>query len=66
VNGQTVAFTPDTCVMQCYELAKYYHIDPDIFLHKPISEVQRHMRWTAKLQERINEAQEAASAMNER
>lgn len=52
--------------MQCYELAKYYHIDPDIFLHKPISEVQRHMRWTAKLQERINEAQEAASAMNER
>jgi hypothetical protein len=52
--------------MQCYELAKYYSIDPDIFLEKPISEVRRHMYWTHKLQERINEAQEAQQAASER
>jgi hypothetical protein len=52
--------------MNCYELAKYYHIDPDIFLNKSISEVQRHMYWTSKLQQRINEEQEAQAAMNER
>jgi len=30
-------------------LAKHYSRDPDEFLNKPISSIQRHMEWTAKL-----------------
>jgi hypothetical protein len=30
-------------------LAKHYSRDPDEFLNKPISDIQRHMKWTAKL-----------------
>ena len=38
-------------ILDCYRLAKQYGIDPDIFLNKPLSVVQRHMNWTAKLVE---------------
>lgn len=36
-------------ILDCYRLAKYYGRDPDDFLHKPLSTIQRHMKWTAKL-----------------
>lgn len=36
-------------VIDCYRLAKYYAVDPDIFLNKPLSVVQKHLQWTAKL-----------------
>lgn len=39
----------DTLVLDCYRLAKYYGLDPDLFLNKPLSAIQRHMKWTAKL-----------------
>lgn len=39
----------DAIILDCYRLAKYYGIDPDHFLSKPQSVVQRHMKWTAKL-----------------
>jgi hypothetical protein len=41
----------DEIVLDCYRLAKHYSIDPDTFLNKPISAVQRHMRWTGRLTE---------------
>ncbi len=36
-------------ILDCYRLAKHYSRDPDEFLNKPISSIQRHMEWTAKL-----------------
>jgi hypothetical protein len=47
--------------MICYELAKYYSIDPRIFLEQTISEIARHRFWTEKLAQRIREAQAEAS-----
>ncbi len=53
----------DQIVLDCYRLAKYYSRDPDEFLNKPMSVVQRHMRWTSKLieeQARQREAEDDA------
>jgi len=41
----------DTLILDCYRLAKQYGIDPDVFLNKPLSVIQRHMKWTALLLE---------------
>jgi hypothetical protein len=38
-------------VLDCYQLAKFYAVDPDVFLDKPVSVIRRHMKWTAKLTE---------------
>ena len=39
----------DDVILDCYRLAKYYGRDPDDFLNKPLSAIQRHMDWTGKL-----------------
>lgn len=52
---------PDDVVLACYELAHFYHIDPEIFLNKTISELARSRQWTEKLTERQRAAQEAES-----
>lgn len=44
----------DNLILDCYRLAKQYSRDPDEFLNKPISSIQRHMHWTAKLIELQN------------
>ena len=36
-------------ILDCYRLSKQYSIDPEVFLNKPLSVIERHMRWTAKL-----------------
>ncbi len=36
-------------VLDCYRLAKYYGRNPDEFLAKPLSAIQRHIYWTGKL-----------------
>lgn len=53
-------------VLSCYEMAKYYQVDPRIFLRQTISELARHRYWTGKLIERVREAQEAAEAEAQR
>ncbi len=35
--------------MDCYFLAKYYNRDPDEFLNKSITSIQRHLHWTSKM-----------------
>ena len=49
----------DDVILACYELAKFYQIDPRIFLEQTISEVARHKHWTRLLTNRIRDAQEA-------
>lgn len=51
--------SPEEMVLGCYELAKFYQIDPRIFLEQPISDIARHKLWTEKLTQRIRAAQEA-------
>jgi hypothetical protein len=29
----------ESVIIECYELAKFYGTDPDVFLHKPISKI---------------------------
>ncbi|HLH95010.1 MAG TPA: hypothetical protein VKW08_07820 [Xanthobacteraceae bacterium] len=44
--------------LRCYELAKFYGCDPDAFLDKPLSRVERTVRQTALLIKRIKDARE--------
>lgn len=39
----------DEVILDCYRLAKYYGLDPDIFLNKPLSAVKKQLFWTGKL-----------------
>lgn len=39
----------ESLILDCYRLAKIYGRDPDDFLSKPLSAIQRHMKWTDKL-----------------
>lgn len=36
-------------ILDCYRLAKFYGMDPDQFLDKPLSVLAKHMKWTARL-----------------
>ena len=53
---------PDRVVLSCYELAKFYHVDPTIFLNQRITEIKRHIHWTNQLNEKIAEEQRAMRA----
>jgi len=44
--------------LDCYRLAKFYGINPDIFLAQPLSRVRRHMEWTTKMIERMKAEQQ--------
>ena len=51
--------SPETIVLGCYELAKYYQVDPRIFLEQTVSAIGRHRYWTEKLIDKIRAAQDA-------
>jgi hypothetical protein len=42
--------------LRCYELAKFYGTDPDVFLCKPISKITRAVDRTEKLIESAKKA----------
>jgi len=46
--------------LDCYRLAKFYGLDPDMFLAQPLSKIRRHMYWTTKLVERMQAEQQDA------
>jgi hypothetical protein len=39
----------EALILDCYRLAKYYGRPPDEFLNLPVSKINNHMMWTAKL-----------------
>jgi hypothetical protein len=43
--------------LDCYRLAKFYGVEPDAWLAKPLSAIRRHMKWTAKLSEQLAQEQ---------
>lgn len=54
--------TPENIILACYELAKFYQVDPRIFLRQTITEIGRHRYWTDQLTQRIREQQDADAA----
>ncbi len=36
-------------ILDCYRLARWYHVSPELFLAMPLSEVNLHLRRTAQL-----------------
>ena len=36
-------------ILDCYRLARWYHVSPDVFLAMPVTEVTLHLRRTAQL-----------------
>ena len=38
-------------ILNCYRLAKEYGQDPEVFLNKPFSDIDRHCNWTDRLYE---------------
>jgi hypothetical protein len=53
----------DDTILDCYRLAKFYSVEPDVWLAKPLSVIRRHMQWTAKLSQQL--AEERARAEDE-
>jgi hypothetical protein len=45
-------------IMNCYRLAKYYAVSPDVFLKKPLSELNRDIYYTNRLIEEIDSSRE--------
>ena len=45
----------DEIILDCYRLAKFYGVEPDVWLVKPLSAIRRHMEWTAKLSKQLAE-----------
>jgi hypothetical protein len=41
-------------ILNCYKLAKYYAVAPDVFLRKPLSELNRDVFYTNRLIEEIS------------
>jgi hypothetical protein len=41
----------DNVILNCYRLAKEYGQDPEVFLNKPFSDIDRHCNWTDRLYE---------------
>lgn len=48
----------DALILHCYRLAKYYSVDPDVFLAKPASMIRRHLVWTDRLIAAIENTQD--------
>lgn len=44
----------DELILDCYRLGKFYGVDPDIFLAKPLSIMFHHIGWTNRLIERMS------------
>jgi hypothetical protein len=39
-------------ILDCYQLARFYHLNPEIFLNMPISEVNLHLLRSSEMDRR--------------
>ena len=37
-------------ILDCYRLAKHYHVSPEVFLSMPVDEVLMHLHRTAQME----------------
>jgi hypothetical protein len=45
-----VAGDEDEIILDCYRLARHYHVSPDVFLTMSVTELETHMRRTGQVQ----------------
>jgi len=48
----------ETIILDCYRLAKYYGVSPEVFLAMPIDDVQLHLYRTIQLAKMMNRERE--------
>ena len=62
-DGGVIRLTPpEAVILSCYRLARFYQVDPRIFLNKSLSDLARDIMWTSKLSAEIRAEQEAAES----
>jgi hypothetical protein len=49
----------DDLILDCYRLARFYNVEPDLWLAKPLSAIRRHMVWTSKLSQKLADERRA-------
>jgi len=49
---------PEDIILDCYRLAKFYGRNPQEFLDMSVSQIGRHLSWTAKLVELMKPPEE--------
>lgn len=60
-TGDLVEGDPDELILNCYRLAERFHQPPDVFLSMPRADIDRHIKYTVKLQRlQLEAAQRAA------
>jgi len=45
--------------LDCYRLARFYSVEPDLWLAKPLSAIRRHMKWTSVLSQKLADERRA-------
>jgi plasmid maintenance system antidote protein VapI len=48
----------DDLILDCYRLASYYHVSPDVFLNMDASDVDLHMSRTIELERQRRQQRE--------
>jgi hypothetical protein len=41
-------------IIDCYRMARFYHVSPTVFLDMGLTEFAVHLRWTSKLSQIMN------------
>lgn len=52
-SGLVVVGEDEALVLDCYRLARFYHVNPETFLNMPISVSHKHLINTVKLAEQM-------------
>lgn len=52
-------------VLDCLRLAQFFHVNPEIFLAMPLSEMWLHLSWTIKLKQRQHDEAARAERMRD-
>lgn len=50
----------ENLILDCYRLARWYHVSPDVFLEMPLNDVHLHLYRTMQLMKLMRREAEAA------
>lgn len=60
-----VAGEDEDLVLDCLRLAQFFHVNPEIYLAMPLSEMWLHLSWTIKLKQRQEDDARNAKRMRD-
>jgi hypothetical protein len=55
-----VVVSEENLILDCYRLARWYHVSPEVFLEMPLNDVHLHMYRTIQLTKIMQREAEAA------